>query len=509
MDDIAADAEFRTRSILTNGKPDASLFQSELSERDEPPMTGDEMTMVLSGLLPLLAKPDARLAANIGFGSGLTTRTLLLSPALERVDTVEIEEMMPLGARQLGPRVADVFADPRSRVIAADAKTFFAAAPEKYDVIVSEPSNPWVGGIAGLFTREFYRRARAALSPDGVFVQWMHLYESNPLIFASVAGALSAEFSDYRLYLSGVGDVIFVATAEGKAPALSDAIFADAKARAFLGKYRFRRAADAEFLFMGDRARMGPYFASFGAPANSDYFPFLENNAPRAFFKKGYYVLSDLPLLPVALRESLLGVSPPEGLALSPVSRLMRRASAARALAEGMSDAEGGFAMLTAALAKAECAGEERWKFLEKTTGILIRLMPFWSAAEMARGWELLSEVECVADLLADAAPESGGYLRFWRAGTLRDDEAVTRLASEIAPFTDYRTQAGQVVLLATMTARYRLGHWPEVLRLSGLMPPTADPSSLHAARLLATNAVENMRKNAEENRRENGGGEG
>ena len=485
-----------TRVILTNGKPDASLFLSPLPDGAFPPMTGDEMTMVLSGLLPLLAKPDAKRAANIGFGSGLTTRALLLSPLLERVDTVEIEEMMVQGVRELGPRVAPVFGDPRSRVVAADAKTFFAAAPEKYDVIVSEPSNPWVGGIAGLFTREFYRRARKALADDGVFAQWMHLYENNPLIFASVAAALASEFSDYRMYLSGVGDVLFIAVPRGKVPPLRGDIFSVPEAREFFSAYRLPSADAAELLFLGDRARMEPYFASFRAPANSDYFPYLENNAPRAFFIRGRYVLSDLPLLPIPLRETLFEMSPPSGEVLrSPVSNLLAAASDSRALAASLDARDGAFANRIAELSADSCAGGERPKYLEKVTGLLSRLGPFWSGDEMIRAWGKLEEVECVAELLSDPAPESGGYLRFWRAFTTRDDAMAVRLAAEIAPVVDYRAASGQIVLLAAMTSRYRLGHWAETLRMASLMPSVADAASRHAARLLAANAAEKMRR--------------
>ena len=150
-------------SIRTNGKADASIH------KDSESYTSDETTMTMSGLLPLLARPDARLAANIGFGSGLTSRTLLLSPNLQRLDNIEIEPMMALGARRMGERVEPVFSDPRNHFIFDDAKTVFARATERYDIIVSEPSNPWISGIGGLFTREFYRRVRRSLNDNGVF----------------------------------------------------------------------------------------------------------------------------------------------------------------------------------------------------------------------------------------------------------------------------------------------------------------------------------------------------
>ncbi len=131
--------------------------------------------MVLAGALPLLLKPEAREIANIGFGSGLTTHVLLASPNVERVDTVEIEPAMVRGAALFRPLNERAYVDTRSRVHYEDAKTFFASRQRRYDVIVSEPSNPWVSGVAGLFSAEFYRDARKFLREGGLLVQWVQL----------------------------------------------------------------------------------------------------------------------------------------------------------------------------------------------------------------------------------------------------------------------------------------------------------------------------------------------
>ena len=176
--------------------------------------------------------------------------------------------------------------------------------------MVSEPSNPWVSGVAGLFTVEFYQRVRKVLSEDGVFSQWLHLYETDPHVVASVTNALGAVFPDYRIYMAGV-DIIFIATLQEKVPDLSEGPFSVPAAQAILSQYRLRNKADMEFFFIGDRARMHPYFTLFQSPVNSDYFPFLENNAPRAFFLQNSHPLWDLFILPFYLRETLYGMPPP------------------------------------------------------------------------------------------------------------------------------------------------------------------------------------------------------
>ncbi len=132
--------------------------------------------MLLAAALPLSMHPNPKRVANIGFGSGLTAHMLLNSPLVERLDTIEIEPFIVEAARQgFGPRIGNVFDDPRSHIIYEDAKTFFASAREPYDLIVSEPSNPWVSGVATLFSDEFYgritqlpetRRLPRAVDPD-------------------------------------------------------------------------------------------------------------------------------------------------------------------------------------------------------------------------------------------------------------------------------------------------------------------------------------------------------
>src|SRR5262249_50400204 len=144
--------------------------------------------MTLLAALPMALHPRAEKVACIGLGSGLTTHLLLANPQLTQVDTVEIEREMVRGAELFRPFNDLAWTDERSRIVIDDAKTFFATHGVKYDVIVSEPSNPWVSGVAGLFSGEFYRLARRHLSEGGIFVQWLQLYEIDvPLVMTVVA----------------------------------------------------------------------------------------------------------------------------------------------------------------------------------------------------------------------------------------------------------------------------------------------------------------------------------
>jgi hypothetical protein len=260
--------------------------------------------MVFAGTLPLAFHPQAKLAANIGFGSGLTTHTLLSTPQLTRVDTIEIEPAMVQGARHFLPRVRNAYEDPRSRIHIEDAKTFFSKHRTRYDIIVSEPSNPWVSGVASLFSEEFYARVKTHLAPDGVFVQWLQLYETDPALLASVMKALSPHFEDYVVFNANDSDMLIVAKARGMLPAL-DAVTLRHPGLAWeLERLDIHTVDDLAARKLAGKAVLDPMFASYGVPPNSDYFPYVDQHAAKARFVGTFTAgLSELRLHPLPLLE--------------------------------------------------------------------------------------------------------------------------------------------------------------------------------------------------------------
>ena len=285
-------------SLRTNGKSDGSINMDMAGERGS-----DEITMVLTAGLPLALKPDARSAAVIGIGTGLTTHTLLQSLAIERVETVEIESAMAEASRGFMPRNSGAFADPRGAIVIDDAKSFFSTHDRRYDLIISEPSNPWVSGVSSLFTREFYRRIRRHLNEGGLLVQWMQLYEMDASLVASVIGALGAEFAHYAIYAASDSDLLIMA-GDRPLPEAADArVFEHPGVAKELWTVHVLTAGDLDARHIGSRATLEPLFASYGMPANSDYAPVLDRNAARhRFMEKSAtdvvaLVNADVPLL--------------------------------------------------------------------------------------------------------------------------------------------------------------------------------------------------------------------
>jgi spermidine synthase len=290
-------------SIRTNGKSDGSI---NLRGGEESDRGTDEVTMVLSGALPLALHPEAKSAAVIGIGTGLTTHTLLQSLSIERVETVEIEAAMAQAARGFAPRNSAAFADPRGAIRIDDAKTYFAARDRRYDIIVSEPSNPWVSGVSSLFTREFYRRIRSHLAPGGVLVQWFQLYEIDPWLVASVMTALGEEFPHYAVYAPSDHDVLIVAGADRPGPAQASVFESPGLAKELWAAHVLA-AGDLDARYLGSRATLEPLFESYGAPSNSDYWPVLDLNAARHRFTErsatGLVALLNAPVPVLELLE--------------------------------------------------------------------------------------------------------------------------------------------------------------------------------------------------------------
>ena len=220
----------------------------------------------------------------IGFGTGMSTATLLANPGVERVDTIEIEPAMVEGARHFRPFTDANYEDPRSRIIFDDAKSYFARSGRKYDIIVSEPSNPWVTGVSSLFTREFYARVRGQLNAGGVLVQWIHTYSFN-----DGAARLGAEgpavavrrLRDLRDRRRRPGDR---RDRGGRVPRAAPRRPDFGAMGAALRGVGVGSVDDFSRLAVARGTTADLLVAASTAPVNSDYFPFVDLNAARARF---------------------------------------------------------------------------------------------------------------------------------------------------------------------------------------------------------------------------------
>jgi predicted membrane-bound spermidine synthase/tetratricopeptide (TPR) repeat protein len=188
------------RSLRVNGKVDAS-------DR------GDMDTQIMIGLAPVVANPRATSAFLIGQGIGVTTHVLASIPGMARVKMVEIEPAV-LEMDSLFHAVNDtVLSRPNVVAIVDDARSALQLDRTRYDVIVSEPSNPWVAGIATLYTPEFFRIARSRLADGGIFCQWIQLYQLPLPIVAGIVRSLREVFPHVNVWFGGTSDLVVLASA--------------------------------------------------------------------------------------------------------------------------------------------------------------------------------------------------------------------------------------------------------------------------------------------------------
>jgi hypothetical protein len=207
------------------------------------------------------------------------------SAALQHVVTIEIEPEMIRESRSFYPANCRAFDDPRATFAIDDTRAYFAARGRQFDLIVSEPSNPWVSGVSGLFTTEFYGRVKGYLTPNGIFAQWLHLYEIDDGLVLGVIVALSQHFPTYSIFQISNRDILIVATTRPTLPAPDWSIFRSAGLSEDLKRVWPITAQTMETLRVADNQTLDPLVHAAGV-ANSDFYPTLDLNAERARFMK-------------------------------------------------------------------------------------------------------------------------------------------------------------------------------------------------------------------------------
>jgi spermidine synthase len=183
-------------ALRTNGKPDASTL--------------DAPTQLMVAHVGAGFHPAPKRVLVIGFGSGMTVAALARYPDVERIDCVEIEPAVLAAAPYLKSLNRGVLADPRLHLFLDDARNFLLTTREQYDLIVSEPSNPWIAGVSALFTKEFYAQARMRLQPGGIFVQWVQGYRLYPDDLRMILGTFVPHFSQVTMWRGAAADYALV-----------------------------------------------------------------------------------------------------------------------------------------------------------------------------------------------------------------------------------------------------------------------------------------------------------
>jgi spermidine synthase len=185
-----------TLSLSVDGKVDASTG-------------GDMLTQKTLAHLPMLLHGNPRRICIIGLGSGVTLAAALLQPATT-IDVVEISPQVVAASHLFADANHHALDDPRTHLILGDGRSHLTLSNQQYDVIISEPSNPWMAGVAALFTREFLSAVRQRLAPGGILCQWAHTYNISDGDLRSIVATFAAVFPNGTMWLMGDGDLLLV-----------------------------------------------------------------------------------------------------------------------------------------------------------------------------------------------------------------------------------------------------------------------------------------------------------
>jgi spermidine synthase len=257
------------RYFRTNGKIDGSY--------------GDALSQLMTGYIPMLFHPKGgERAAVIGLGTGMTTRAVSAFPVKE-IEVLEIEPAMREATKYFKDKNGNITENPKVRIIPTDGRNYILATPKMYDVIAAEPSNPWIAGIANLYTREFYAVVRSKLKPDGVFAQWFHNYSMSPDDFRMVFRTFAEAFPYVTVWGMKESDFLMVGTTQPQ-------VFRYPELKEVFTKNQTLKA-DFEELGLSDpyavlgfyrMSREGALAFSEGATRNTDDGAELEFSAPRS-----------------------------------------------------------------------------------------------------------------------------------------------------------------------------------------------------------------------------------
>ena len=260
--------------LANNGKVDAST-------KDDLP------TQVLLGHLPFLFRPEAREALVVGLASGITAGSVTLNPQLERIDVLEIEAAVIEASHHFDEVNGRPLDDERLVCIPNDARNHLVLVDEPYDVIINEPSNPWISGVSNLFTKEFLELGKSKLTEGGVFVQWTQIYGMGAEDLRSLLATFSSVFPHVVL-LSTIeeADIILLGSDDPLValPADVESALAEGPVAGDLERIGVRDPYDLlTFVLMG---RDTVLEMVGDAPLNTDDNVRIEFNAPRYLHRR-------------------------------------------------------------------------------------------------------------------------------------------------------------------------------------------------------------------------------
>ncbi len=259
--------------LYINGKADASTSM-------------DMPTQMLCAHLPLLLRPGSEDVLVVGLGSGITCGSALQHP-IKKLDVIEISGTVVEASRLFDEYNYKALENERLDLYVEDARTFVERIDKKYDIIINEPSNPWMSGIGALFSVEYFRDCSRLLKPDGLMLQWVQGYDMNSATFETVLRTFNTVFPEVMVWGTGVKDLLLIGSSEPIKIDLaeSERRFGEKTVKEDLEKIGLRDLFTLLSLQLSSPGTTRD-FVKLTRAVNGDFFPTLEYDAPLALYTK-------------------------------------------------------------------------------------------------------------------------------------------------------------------------------------------------------------------------------
>jgi spermidine synthase len=246
----------------------------------------DMPTQIMLGQLPVLLAPNLKNGLVVGFASGVTAGAILQSP-IESLECVELEPATTRASHYFDHVNNQPLNDPRLHLIIDDARAYLRVTPSRYDMIVSEPSHPWVPGVANLFTKEFFELGRDRLADSGVFVQWLQIYQLSTDTLRSALATYAQVFPHVMVFrVGGVSkgkDLLLVGSEQPLTLDRFGERLRDTRIEAELVRVQMNSEENLRSWYVCDESRLAPAVA--GAIINTDDNMHIETTVPREAFR--------------------------------------------------------------------------------------------------------------------------------------------------------------------------------------------------------------------------------
>lgn len=259
-------------SLQINGKTDAGTGSDDM------------MTQTMLAALPLLVHPEPKDVAIIGLGSGVSLGAAERFP-VKKIDCFEILPEVVKANRYFSNFNHNALSDRRANMIVADGRQYLSATGKMYDVIISEPSNPWITGISNLFTLEFFEIVKKRLREDGLMCQWFHLYSMDTSEVKTLLNTFRSVFPHVSIWTFSPTDLIILGSRNSIR--LDDdrlqAAFSNPEIREELLQVGIREEKQFKSAYLMGNEEIRRF--SRGAGLNTDDRPVIEFEAPKALYR--------------------------------------------------------------------------------------------------------------------------------------------------------------------------------------------------------------------------------